>query len=151
MDVGLWIATLSSAVASVFDIRHRIIPNTLVYGALAAGSLLLVFWAVSPLDHLTGFVIASSVSLVAYWFGGLGGGDVKLLASTGLLVGYDYVWGILFLCYGLVSAIFAIMALRAVVMRFFGSQITFPKSLAFAPAVFAACAAYSFGFRLHWG
>ena len=67
--------------ASVFDIRKRIIPDTLNL-AIAANSLL----CFSPVQ-LWGIFIALPFLLAAVFFGGMGGGDIKLMAACGLVLG----------------------------------------------------------------
>lgn len=98
--------------------------------------------------HLAGFGVSALISLIAYFFGGLGGGDVKLLAATGLLAGQDYIWGIILLCYGLVAAWFLLTVIVVLSVRLLGRRWPVPRSIVFAPAVFLACGLYCVGFRL---
>lgn len=67
--------------ASVFDLRRRIIPDTL--NLSIAASALLCF---SP-AQLCGILIALPFLLAAVLCGGMGGGDIKLMAACGLVLG----------------------------------------------------------------
>ncbi|MEQ3316414.1 A24 family peptidase [Enterocloster clostridioformis] len=67
--------------ASVFDLRRRIIPDTL--NLSIAASALLCF---SP-AQLWGILIALPFLLAAVLCGGMGGGDIKLMAACGLVLG----------------------------------------------------------------
>ena len=67
--------------ASVFDLRRRIIPDTLNL-AIAASALL----CFSPV-RLWGLFIALPFLLAAVLWGGIGGGDIKLMAACGLVLG----------------------------------------------------------------
>jgi leader peptidase (prepilin peptidase)/N-methyltransferase len=78
---------------ALIDIRHRIIPNRLMYPALPlfAGAILvagLVSDAVDPLRGLIGFALFGGILfVVALVSGGMGMGDVKLAALIGLVLG----------------------------------------------------------------
>ena len=71
------------------DLRARTIPNWLTAGGLAAG---LVCGAATAgtrggLTSLAGAAAGFGVFLVWHWLGGLGGGDVKLMAAFGAMLG----------------------------------------------------------------
>lgn len=95
--------------ACVTDLTSRRIPNVLTFGASGAA---LVFWTwtagVSGLGlSLAGWAVGCA--LFAPWFvlGGMGAGDVKLLAALGAWVGpRDALW--LALCAGMAGGIFAV-------------------------------------------
>jgi prepilin peptidase CpaA len=75
--------------ACVTDLRSRRIPNALTFGTAAAA---LVYGAVmggwAGLGNaLLGWVIGAVVFIVPFALGGLGGGDVKLLAALGAWLG----------------------------------------------------------------
>lgn len=67
--------------ASVFDLRRRIIPDTLNL-AIAATALLCFSWG-----NLWGITVALPFLLAAVFCGGMGGGDIKLMAACGLVLG----------------------------------------------------------------
>lgn len=85
-----------TAVAAVIDLRTGLIPNRLVAaGALAAPLYLGAIAWVEGVDRVpaallsmtAGALVASVVPLILFRMGGLGGGDAKLLAVLGLLLG----------------------------------------------------------------
>jgi len=79
----------SSVAAAVVDLRTRHVPNALTGAAAAVGVAL----AVTGAGHigigaaLAGGVIGLTLMLPGYLFGSTGGGDVKLLAALGTLLG----------------------------------------------------------------
>jgi len=84
-----------AAMACVTDIRRRRIPNVLTFGAAAAG---VVFHGATGGTHglvlaVSGWSVGLLVFLPFFMLGGMGGGDVKLLAALGAWVGPgDAVW-----------------------------------------------------------
>lgn len=82
VQAGLFLSLLVAV--SVCDIRHREIPDGL-QAAIAA----LTFLCFSP-ENLLGILGALPYFVIALFFGGMdgiGGGDIKLAASTGLVLG----------------------------------------------------------------
>jgi prepilin peptidase CpaA len=76
-------------VASGFDLKSRRIPNVLTFGATAAG---VVFAAATGGfagigAGLAGWLIAMALWLPIYAVGGMGAGDVKLMAAIGMWMG----------------------------------------------------------------
>ena len=67
--------------ASVTDLTKRIVPNWLCLGI--AGVSVIGFTPVK----LLGILIALPFLLAAVFFGGMGGGDIKLMAACGLVLG----------------------------------------------------------------
>jgi len=81
------------AVASWWDVRERRIPNALTVGALVAALLLRIPGGTgSVVAGLEGAGIAFGLSLVFFLAGGMGGGDVKLLAAVGAFLGPSRLW-----------------------------------------------------------
>lgn len=73
------------------DLRRMVIPNRLVYPALALALAVSGAWPDRcPLNALGGGLGALAVGSIARWLShsGLGGGDVKLAALVGVAVGY---------------------------------------------------------------
>ena len=77
------IFTLLLCAASVTDLTKRIVPNWLCLGI--AGVSIIGFTPVK----LLGILIALPFLLAAVFFGGMGGGDIKLMAAAGLFLGWQ--------------------------------------------------------------
>lgn len=82
-------------VAAVFDLWKMIIPNTisiLLVALFFANGLFLTFYlgySVAWLSHIGALAAVLFVGLVAYRFGALGAGDVKLLSAISLWAGFE--------------------------------------------------------------
>ncbi|MFC5469335.1 prepilin peptidase [Cohnella suwonensis] len=77
----------------VTDLRNRKIYNAVVFPALAAGIGIHAFadgWAGIAFSSL-GFALGLGILLIPYMLGGMGAGDVKLLALVGTLKGAAFV------------------------------------------------------------
>lgn len=75
--------------AAVIDVNTRRVPNPLTGGVAAAGLLLAVsgLGPVGIAAALTGGIVGLMLMLPGHVFGATGGGDVKLLAAFGTLLG----------------------------------------------------------------
>ena len=90
MSLQVWIAILVGLAAMIDDLARRQIANWIPLAALAGGfgwqigqsGLRGVLYA--GIGTVTGF----AVFLVFYLLGGMGGGDVKLMAGFGALLGF---------------------------------------------------------------
>jgi prepilin peptidase CpaA len=82
-------ALLSAGVGSVYDIRSSRIPNVLTASSIAIGLLLhLILGGWSQLAFsFVGGLIGGGLFLIFFLLGGMGAGDVKLMAAVGCLVG----------------------------------------------------------------
>lgn len=78
---GLFAALLLAA--SVFDIRKKIIPDSICFGITLTG--LLTFEPVK----LGGILTAALFLITALLFSGMEGGDIKLMAAAGLVLGFS--------------------------------------------------------------
>ena len=82
-------------VACAYDLRTRRIPNVLTLGAAA---LALAFHAIGGGlggvgTSFAGWLVGGALLVPLFWLGGMGGGDVKLLAALGAWVGPgEVVW-----------------------------------------------------------
>jgi prepilin peptidase CpaA len=82
--------------AAWYDIRSRRIPNQLILAGLAAAVALRAPMGLEALLHgLEGFAVSLGIALVLYALGAVGGGDAKLLAVVGALVGLEPLPGTL--------------------------------------------------------
>jgi prepilin peptidase CpaA len=87
------------AVIAYSDVRTRRIPNVLSL-AIAILGLLRIIVGHDPVA--AGHTIAAGTAIfvaafLLFWYGGIGGGDTKLVAATALLVGYHDIFSFLFL------------------------------------------------------
>jgi prepilin peptidase CpaA len=89
MSAQIWIAILVGLAAIVDDLKRRQIANWIPAAALAGG----FGWQIGQngwmgsLYALGGAAAGFSVFLLFYLMGGMGGGDVKLMAGFGALLG----------------------------------------------------------------
>jgi prepilin peptidase CpaA len=115
MNTQVWIAMAVGIAAMVDDLARRHIANWIPAAALAGG----LGWQIGSdgwhglLTALGGTAVGFCVFLVFYLKGGMGGGDVKLMAGFGALLGASLVlqaaiWG---------AAIGGVMALSALLWR----------------------------------
>ena len=109
---GFWILSVVGSVAviaAVFDLRQRRIPNALTVPAMLAG--ILIHTSRSGWDGLTfsllGLAIGGGVLLIFLILGGMGAGDVKLMAGIGALGGFHLAISVLVLT-GVAGGIMAI-------------------------------------------
>jgi prepilin peptidase CpaA len=172
----LALVLLFTAVAAGFDLRTGHIPNPLTLGAIAAagalqllllglaahsaaGSLTAAAIARAALHVVAGAVVCGLVPYLLFMRDGMGGGDVKLLAGVGALLGpvlglevelYAFVAMALFACARMAydGRLLQVLAHSAALLlnpvlpkarRRAVSPLLF-SSLKFAPAVFAATA-----------
>jgi prepilin peptidase CpaA len=89
MSMQMWIAIVVGLAAAIDDLARRHIANWIPVAALAGG----FGWQVGQsgwrgaLTALAGTVVGFAVFLIFYLLGGMGGGDVKLMAGFGALLG----------------------------------------------------------------
>ena len=114
-----WILVAVVLVAAGWDVKWRRIPNWLTAPAFVLALALRVPLGTGPLlDGLLAGLIAFALGVVVFALGGLGGGDVKLLAAAGACLGIDRLWGAL-----LVTALVGgAVALWAVIRRGRGKE-----------------------------
>lgn len=81
------------AVCVVTDIRKRKIYNKVIFPALAVAFISsIILDGLSGLGTSTiGFLVGFILLLIPYILGGMGAGDVKLMALIGALKGYEFV------------------------------------------------------------
>ena len=122
------IFTLLLCAASVTDLTKRIVPNWLCLGI--AGVSIIGFTPVK----LLGILITLPFLLAAVFFGGMGGGDIKLMAACGLVLGLPK--GLLAAMAGL-SLLLIYVAIYRIVCRVQRREAK--KSFPLAPFLSAGC------------
>jgi prepilin peptidase CpaA len=89
MDATGWIAVMLGCLAAADDLRRRVISNWISLGAMAASlcyQLVRHGWT-GMLMAAAGAAVGFAVFLLFYFLGGMGGGDLKLMAAFGSLLG----------------------------------------------------------------
>src|ERR1051325_1809379 len=95
MDTSSFCAIGIAMTACVTDVRSRRIPNVLTFGAAAAA---VAFHTLAPAGHgassaVVGWFAGAAVMFIPFALGGLGAGDVKLLAALGAWLGpLNAIW-----------------------------------------------------------
>ena len=108
-----WPALFAVTVASVADLRTRRIPNWLVFPFLIAGvaaSAAMHGWAGLE-SSVLGFLAGAGVLAPFYLLGGMGMGDLKLMAAVGAWIGpHQVLFAFVFmgLAGGLMALVWAI-------------------------------------------
>jgi len=108
------IVVLGAVAGAIADRRGFRLPNRLTLGLLAAGCL----WNTCQhhwlgLGHsLTGSLVGAALLLPVYLRGGMGAGDVKMLAAVGAWLGALPVLGV-FLVAGLGAGAWSVVILRS--------------------------------------
>jgi prepilin peptidase CpaA len=93
------VVALIGVAACVYDIRTARIPNVLTFGAAAAG---VVYHSATGgqgglLGSTSGWIVGVLLFIPVFLLGGMGAGDVKLLAALGAWLGpWQSVWVALF-------------------------------------------------------
>jgi prepilin peptidase CpaA len=89
MTISTVAAVSIATIACVVDLRTRRIPNALTFGGAAAALAyrLATGGAAGAADGLGGWLVGLALLLVPYALGGMGAGDVKLLAALGAWLG----------------------------------------------------------------
>lgn len=119
MGMELWFlgaAVTVGLVGAYFDVRSARIPNRLTYSAIVAGLLLRpIFLGWHGLfEGLGGVLLGGGLFAVLFLIRAMGGGDVKLMAAVGALVGFSKTGQALIVCtiFGGVMALCYVVAKR---------------------------------------
>jgi prepilin peptidase CpaA len=138
----LALASLVSAAVVVEDLRYRRISNRMCAALMISGAVpAAVCWGWKGLgDALLGAVLGFAVFLVPYGLGGMGGGDVKLMAAFGVLTGLQGILPAIVL----VSIAGAVTAVISLIWNHLRQQ-TEPVAIPYAPAIAAGSLLVAFG------
>jgi len=107
-------ATVVALLGAAFDIKSRRIPNFITGPAILLGLLLhlsLDGWH-GLLTSLAAGLICGAIFLIFYLAGGMGAGDVKLIAAVGCIAGLadaGYLLVLTSLAGGMMGVVFAMM------------------------------------------
>lgn len=118
----VWFVAITLVVAAVIDGYKLKVPNWLTFPMILSG------WAFGALAHgwegigmsLFGTAVGLALLLPAYAIGGMGAGDVKLLAGVGSWLGAAYLWeGVqtTFYAFCVSTIIGAVLAIMMVLVR----------------------------------
>ena len=81
-------AVACALAGAICDVRGARIPNWLTYGSLVAGLAARSFWGWAGVKGgLIGLLAGGGIFFLLYLLGGMGGGDVKLMAAVGTWAG----------------------------------------------------------------
>ena len=109
MDKYLLLCALTIAtVGAVKDFRGHRIPNWLTYSGLVAALVVRLGWGgwTELRGGLVGMMFAGGIFFLLFLLGGMGGGDVKLMAAVGAWVGAAQV-GVLLIMSALAGGLLA--------------------------------------------
>ena len=134
----MWITGLIGGAAAIEDLARRTVSNWTSIAALAAGLLCQTLaggWkglGIAVLGAIAGF----AVFLIFYILGGMGGGDVKLMAGFGAVLGVSHVLEAAFwtaLAGGVIAL--AVIGGSAIISRI--RKQACPVAIPYAPAIVA--------------
>lgn len=136
----LWIAGLVGLAATVEDLARRTISNWLSLAALAGGLVCqcVAFGWRGALAGMAGALAGFGIFLIFYLLGGMGGGDVKLMAGFGALLGAGRLVEAAFwtaIIGGVVAAVVVIVHMLRNRKRPAGPGRAQPLFIPYAPAI----------------
>jgi len=126
MTIVWWLSGGLGLAASVVDLRTRQIPNWLTGAGAIAGIVCGASMGWRGLGmSLAGALVGFALMLPLHWMGAMGGGDVKLMAAFGALLGPVGI---------LVAAVFGAIAGA---MWGLGALLRGVRAIPYAPAIAA--------------
>jgi prepilin peptidase CpaA len=113
-----YLCLLVAVLASAEDLWRRKVSNYLTAGAFASGLSLQswLFGLAGLWNACLGAVFGFAVFLGFYWLGGMGAGDIKLMAAFGSIVGGERIWLAAILT-AILGAVLALVYLTAIKLR----------------------------------
>jgi prepilin peptidase CpaA len=112
MPLTIGFLLVGTILAAYFDVTRRRIPNWISGSILAygiAGHVWIGGWT-GLVVSVAGLAVGGGILMVLYLIGGMGAGDVKLLAAIGSVIGPYSVFLVLILA-SLVGGVLAVVAL----------------------------------------
>jgi prepilin peptidase CpaA len=139
MTLAIGIAVGLGVVAVVEDLRRRSVPNWLSVTGVAAGLACAARSGWHPLGiAVAGAVVGFLILLPFHWGGAMGGGDVKLMAAYGALLGPSGI-----LLAALLAAVFGGLFAAGVLLR-----NPYTSAIPYAPAIVLGALASLLGGRV---
>lgn len=124
-------ALFFSVLASIshFDLNRRIVPDILVLAVFVIGIAACIFIRrLTWIDRVAGCLVAAFPLVVSLRKGGMGGGDIKLMAAGGFLLGfYQSLLALLLAC--VIGVVYAAVTKRRGFLK---------AAIPFAPCLAAA-------------
>jgi prepilin peptidase CpaA len=109
-------ALVIASIGAISDVRTARIPNWLTYGGLAAAIVSRAAMGLTEFrSGLIGLMISGGMFLLLFLIGGMGGGDVKLMAAVGAWAGSSQSLPILItssIVGGILAVLYMIMGRR---------------------------------------
>jgi prepilin peptidase CpaA len=139
VNIQVWIAILVGLAAMIDDLARRQIANWIPLAALCAG----FGWQIGQ-SGLRGVMYAGlgtiagfAVFLIFYLLGGMGGGDIKLMAGFGALLGFHQVMAAALWTAGVGGLLaMGVLGVRALTRALGGmKQAEGQDSIPYAPAI----------------
>lgn len=114
--IGLCVLVLVLAGSVYTELTARRIPNWMTFSGVGAG--LFLGWLPGGItlgQSVLGWLIGFGFLLLFYFYGGMGGGDVKLMGAVGALMGYPLILpAIVYTAFlGFVLALYCLLSQRA--------------------------------------
>jgi len=113
---GLVAILVSVLIAITFiDLKHQIIPDELVIIIFVCGIISIFLSGRSPWEHIIGFFAVSLFLLLVAFLskGGMGGGDIKLMAVAGLFLG----WKLILLSLMIASVVGSVVSIGLLILK----------------------------------